>query len=444
MIIDFCEKYDMLPRGAKVLAAVSGGKDSVYLLEKLLELAPVLELEVCAAHFDHCLRGAESDRDREFVSGLCEARGVPCYIGRGDVAAYAERNGLGIEEAARVLRYEFLEKTADEIGALRIATAHTADDNLETMMMNLLRGSGLKGLCGIPPVRGRIVRPLLETTAAEILEYLHGHGIEFVEDSTNFEDGCTRNRVRHKLIPLLRELEPSADQAALRCASLLRQDEEFLEKLASDFLAEQKDGISVKALSALPGPVASRALRLAVGRDLSLSHTQALLKLANSPDPHGEADIPGLKVRREYDRLVFGPSGEVPEVEERQLVPGVPLCFEALKLEVRSEFIACKQEINNSDNTFFVKSDSICGNILVGPAKGGEEIRLRGRGCTKTVKKLFQEAKIPKARRAEYLALRDDEGLAALRGFGAAERCAARPGDDVLRISFRQTENTNK
>jgi len=441
MIIDFCEKYDMLPRGAKILAAVSGGKDSVYLLEKLLELAPDLGLEVCAAHFDHCLRGAESDRDREFVSGLCEVRGVPCYIGRGDVAAYAEKNGLGIEEAARTLRYEFLEKTADETGALRIATAHTADDNLETMMMNLLRGSGLRGLCGIPPVRGRIVRPLLETTAAEILDYLHGHGIEYVEDSTNFEDSCTRNRVRHRLIPLLRELEPSVDQAAVRCASLLRQDEEFLGKLASDFLAGQKGGISAKSLSSLPEPVASRALRLAVGRDLSLSHTQALLRLANSPDPHGEADIPGLKVRREYDRLAFGPGAEAPDVEERRLIPGIPLCFEALGLEVRCEFIERKQEINNSVNTFFVKSDSICGTILAGPAKGSEEIRLKGRGCTKTVKKLFAEAKIPKSRRAEYLAIRDGKGLVALRGFGVAERCAAGPGDDVLHISFGQTEN---
>lgn len=438
MIIDFCRKYDMLPQGCGVLAAVSGGKDSVFLLEKLLELAPELELKVSCAHFDHRLRGAESDRDREFVRALCIKKGVPCYIGSGDVAGYAEKNGLGTEEAARLLRYEFLEKTADETGAQRIATAHTLDDNLETFVMNFLRGSGLRGLGGIPPVRGRIVRPLLETPASEILEWLKNRGVEYVEDSSNERDDYARNRVRHRLIPLLRELDPALDGAAVRCFSLLRQDEELLRCMAEDFLSENLTAggaVPVRELIALPEPIASRVLRLAAGGELSAAHTRALLKLAESDDPHGEADIPRMKVRREYDLLVFGGETRPPE-EEKALVPGQIMTFPRIGLGIKCEFERNIPEINNSVNTFFIKSDSICGNISVGPAGGGEEIRLTGRGCTKKVKKLFAEARIPMSRRGSFLAVRDEKGLVALSGFGMAERCMAKAGDNVLLISI--------
>ena len=441
MVIDFCEKYDMLPRGGLILAAVSGGKDSVFLLEKLLELAPGRELRIACAHFDHRLRGAESDRDREFVCSLCEKKDIPCYIGQGDVSGYAEENGVGLEEAARILRYEFLENTADEIGAQRIATAHTADDNLETLMMNLLRGSGLKGLGGIPPVRGRIVRPLLETSTEEILQYLNGRGIEYVEDSTNAEDFCLRNRVRHRLIPLLRELNPAVDAAAMRCISLLRQDGEFLDGLAERFYSENlgpDKGLPAGELAALPEPVSSRVLRIAAGRELSLTNTRALLKLASAEDPHGAADIPGLRAHREYDRLVFG--GEcAPLPVEKQLFPGNVLVYEDVGLAVSCDFVKSASEIHNSVNTFFLKSDSICGNIFVGPPSGGEEIRLEGRGCTKKVKKLFAEAKIPLSQRGGCLAVRDENGLAALAGFGIAERCRARAGDDVFLIKIYST-----
>ena len=206
MTIDFCEKYDMLPKSGIVLCAVSGGKDSMCLLEMLRGLAPVYGFELCCAHFNHKLRGKESDRDSAFVEAYCKERDIPCYVGSDDVSAYAEENGLGIEEAARTLRYAFLEKTADEIGALCIATAHTAPDNAETLLLNLVRGSGLKGLCGIPPVRGKIIRPLLQTTGEEVLKYLEEKGIPHVEDSTNETDDYTRNRLRHRVVPELRSL----------------------------------------------------------------------------------------------------------------------------------------------------------------------------------------------------------------------------------------------
>lgn len=430
------EKYDMLPRGSHVLAAVSGGKDSVYLLEKLLEAAAPLELKISCGHFDHRLRGGESDRDREFVRNLCMEKGLPCYIGSGDVADFAHKQGLGIEEAARTMRYEFLESTAREIGADRIATAHTADDNAETLLLNLMRGSGLRGLRGIPPRRGKIIRPLLETTSREILEYLRDSGVEFVQDSSNDGDDYARNRVRHRLIPRLRELEPAFDTAVIRCISLLREDEEYLSSLAEEFYEKNlgKDGgLPAEELLKLPEPVASRVLRIGAGRELSLNHTRALMELAASEDPHGRLNLPGLEVRREYSRLIFGKAPEG-ELKPRQITPGCRFKCPEGGFTVSCEPAKKGFEINNSVNTFYIKSDSICGNIFLTAPAGGEEIRLLGRGCTKKVKKLLGEKKIPLAERKLWPAIRDDKGLIALGGFGPAEDRAAGEGDEALII----------
>ena len=209
----------LLPPGGGVLCAVSGGADSVYLLCRLCELRESLGLRVWAAHYNHCLRGAESDRDEAFVRALCAGLGVEAYSGRGDVAAFARENGLGTEDAARRLRYGFLEQTADALGADAIATAHTADDNAETMLLNLARGAGLRGLCGIPPRRGRVIRPILGVTRAEIDAYLELKGVGHVEDSTNAGDDYARNRIRHHAVPALRSVNPEFSRAASRAAA---------------------------------------------------------------------------------------------------------------------------------------------------------------------------------------------------------------------------------
>ena len=161
-------EYAMLPPGGHVLCAVSGGADSVCLLHWLRGRAEEEGFALTAAHFDHRLRGAESDRDAAFVRDLCRDWKVPCVVGEGDVSAEAGRRGAGIEETARALRYDFLERTAEAVGAGRIATAHTANDNVETMLLHLIRGSGLQGLTGIRPRRGRLIRPLLTTTRVEV------------------------------------------------------------------------------------------------------------------------------------------------------------------------------------------------------------------------------------------------------------------------------------
>ena len=191
---------DAIAHGARVLCAVSGGVDSMYLLYRMAELAAQRGFVVGCAHFNHGLRGAESDRDEAFVRAQCEKLGVPFYAGRGDVTSV---RGMGTEAAARELRYAFLTQCAAEHGYDWIATAHTADDNAETLLLNLARGCGLRGLTGIPPQRGKYLRPMLDTTRAQAEAYLTAHAIPHVEDSTNASDAYARNRVRHHAVPAL-------------------------------------------------------------------------------------------------------------------------------------------------------------------------------------------------------------------------------------------------
>ena len=438
MDIDFCEKYDMLPKNGIVLCAVSGGKDSMYLLEKMMELAPRYGFEVRCAHFDHRLRGAESDRDSEFVKDYCEKRGIPCYIGSADVSTYAAKNGLGIEEAARTLRYEFLEKTAAEVGAGRIATAHTADDNAETMLFNLSRGSGLKGLCGIPPVRGKIIRPMLKTTTAEVLRYLEENGVPHVEDSTNLKDVYTRNKIRHRVVPELRSLSTGFDENLIRALSFLREDEEFLSALAQEFVdSNYSDGaLSASKFSELPKPVSARVLQIIVPRGLSAAHIEAVRDIAKGADCHAYADISGMRVVRDYDALIFG-AKEVSKIQKRNVQIGGITEIPEVCLEMSYEFIKCCKEIHNSFNIFFFKSDSICGNMFVMSRLEGEKIRLNGRNCTKTLKKLFSEAKLNGENKSLIPVLYDEKGVIAVYGFGIAERCNPTAGEQVIKIEIK-------
>lgn len=438
MNIEFCEKYHMFPHDGLVLCAVSGGKDSMYLLENLRALAPERGFSVACAHFDHRLRGAESDRDRQFVEDWCHGHGVPVYVGTGDVRAYAGEKKLGIEEAARELRYAFLEETADKIGAACIATAHTADDNVETLLLNLTRGAGLKGLCGIPPVRGRFIRPMLTVTAAEVLDWLDKNDVPHVEDSTNVEDDCARNLVRHRVIPVLRELNRGFDANAARCIENLRGDEEYLDALSEKFLKEQQNEneISASALAALPAPVSARVLQKLTPKGLSAAQMRAIRKLAAGENVHGDADVPGLRVKRDRDRLLFG-AAESACIPPRVLCAGETVAVPEAGISVSCEFIENCTEIHNSFNNFRFKSDSICGTMFIRSRLEGDKIRLNGRKCTKTLKKLFSEAKLNGTARNAVPVLCDRKGPVAVGGFGIAERCAPRPGDDVLQVTLR-------
>lgn len=438
MYTEFFRQYGVDPADG-ILCAVSGGKDSMYLLDTLQKFAEETGTQIACAHFNHCLRGAESERDASFVQRVCETRGIPFLLGCGNVAAAAARRGKGIEETARDLRYAFLAEAADALSCRWIATAHNADDNVETMLLNLTRGSGLHGLCGIPPVRGRILRPMLRVARAEIEAYLAEHGIPSVEDSSNAGDDYSRNRLRHHVLPVLRELNPQISAVAGRTAALLREDEDFLQSLAAEFLERQPEGkICAAAVAALPRPVSARVLQTLCGGTLSAVHVEMLRALCISDDPYAVADVPGMRVRRERDYLVFREPG-LGILSSRAVVPGKVTSLPEVGLELHCSIVEACPEIHKTFNNLFFQCDTICGNITVTSRAEGDTIRLAGRNCTKRLKKLFSEAKLTPEQRAQIPVFRDARGVIGVGGFGVDVRCAAKPGDRAVQIEIKKT-----
>jgi len=233
-------KHKMLTPGDSVIIGLSGGADSVALLHILLELRDELKLsEIIPVHINHNLRGDESASDESFVSELCADLNLPLATYQADVKALADVKNLGIEESGRILRYAFMDGARIAFNAQKIAVGHNQDDNAETVLMNLCRGSGLKGLCGIPPLNGNIVRPLIETSRAQIEKYLQVKKIPFITDASNNSNEYTRNRVRHNVIPVLEtNINPNASVVIARNATWLKADEDYLESIARKALED--------------------------------------------------------------------------------------------------------------------------------------------------------------------------------------------------------------
>lgn len=244
-----------------IVVAVSGGADSVALLHALCSLKEETGLRIYACHINHNLRGEESDGDEQYVRSLCESLGVPLKVYSIDVRGNAKKHE-STEETARKLRYECFEKEAAEKNAL-VATAHTASDNAETVIMNIIRGTGTKGLCGIPARRGYIIRPLLGCTREDIEEYCKSNSLRYVTDSTNLSDDYTRNKIRHNVIPLLSEFNPSLLTAFTRMTEAVTDDNAFIERFSEEMAAECYDGdgkYDSRKLSALEKPVLRRII----------------------------------------------------------------------------------------------------------------------------------------------------------------------------------------
>lgn len=286
----------------RFLAAVSGGLDSMCLLNCVLDWCRDNGGTVAAAHFNHRLRGEAADRDEAFVRDYCTARGVPFLRGEGDTRSLAKRQGLTVEEAARQLRYGFLARAAQEADCAWILTAHHADDNAETMLLNLCRGTGSRGLCGIPAVRDNIARPFLQIPRAELAAYAAAHGIPHVEDETNDEDTTARNLLRHKVLPVLREINPRVAENMARTAAVLIREGKALDLAAEEVSAGARmcpNGLQIarSALNAAPAAVAERAVLDLLGRvcghrkDLSAVDVGAVLAVAGSGRTDMEARL---------------------------------------------------------------------------------------------------------------------------------------------------------
>ena len=436
-ILSYLRETELLRPGDHVICAVSGGMDSMAMLHVLLDLSPQLEITVSAAHLDHQLRGAESKRDAEFVRSHCRALNISCAVETADVSSYAAQHHLGVEEAARLLRYEFLEGL--DPGA-KIATAHTADDNLETVLMHLLRGSGLHGLTGIPPVRGRIIRPLLPVTRREIETYLNANNIPHVEDSSNIRDDYLRNRLRHQVLPLLKSENPRLAESVLQLSQSLRLEDDFMTQEAETRLAQARCGARL-SLAAFPRESDAMQLRmllafLAPVGALSRRHLEAARKLCLGDCPSASLSLPGGYVlRREYGAVcLISESAPDPvpapvRIHEEGVYSFGPWTVTCTR---------CPAPARLPTETVALSAARMTGPVMLRPPQAGDRIRLSG--GTKKLSRLYVDRKIPVPLRPYMPVVWAGDTLAAALPLRSAEPFSPVPGEECMLLHAAKKE----
>ncbi len=406
-VLNAVERFSLIQKGDVVTVALSGGADSVSLLYALLSLKDELGITVNAAHLNHCIRGDEAERDALFVKDLCNKLNVELFYEEADVPKIAKEKGISLEMAAREVRYDFFKRVATG----KVATAHTASDNLETMIFNLARGTTLKGLCGIPVKRGIFIRPLTLCTRQNVEDYCKQNNLSFVTDSTNFSDDYSRNKIRHNVIPVLKEINSAAEESALRTAQSLMEDNLFLENIAEELLFKNSNeqGLNISDFENIAPAVAKRVIKkyfeiLFVGVLLDNRHLNDIYSLCLKGS--GKLSLPSnLYAVVKNGILYFDGEDQDNDINF------------AVKINE-------KEKINNLFSNNWVDCDKIVGKWILRTREEGDSIRLFGRGVTKTLKKLFTENKVPNEIRSKIPVIADDNGVIWVYGFGVAQRVA--------------------
>ncbi len=417
----------------KILVAFSGGADSSLLLYALHDWCSENEFSLFAAHVNHGIRGEEAIRDRDFCARVCEKMGIELFILDADVPAIAKEKGKSIESAARDVRYDFFAEIMEKNDIPILATAHNADDNLETILFRLARGTGLRGLCGIPPVRdlgvGRcVIRPILPLTKEQVHDICAENGIEYVYDSTNSEQIYARNSIRASVLPVLRAINPDAAGASVRNCESLRDDQNYLDTVSEEYL-KKAEANKISELALLEKSIFCRAVSCLYGENgdsmLEGAHLDALYKLVIKGREHSSLSLPGKKrAFIEDGRLLFGDECERGEKkaslpDEIMLSEGenifgdyILLLEKAVSTEPSHSTLQIQKEKENIYKLFtqvYLESDKINDNLSVRCRKSGDKIR--SGGMSKDVRKLFSEKKLRLCTRASYPIVCDGEGI---------------------------------
>ena len=396
----FVRRYNMVSPGDTLVCAVSGGADSVALLFALYLLKEKWRITLEAAHFNHHLRGDESDRDEAFVKDFCQRFDIPLHLSGGKIVPGKK----GLEAAARDARYAFLNSLPG-----KIATAHTADDNAETVLMHLIRGTGLKGLGAIAPVNGKLIRPMLSLTRQDVEDFLLEYHLPHIEDSSNQTDHFLRNRIRHQVMPLLKAENPSLAENLSAMALRLRQDEAALDQLASDRVEATVSELRTME-PAIRNRILEKFLKASSVREPEAQHIALAEALVFSDKPSATAVFPGdVTIGRNYDRLTV--IDQTAPLETVSLTcPGVT-DLPQIGLRVCCEPAADQTTVENS---FTVVTS---GAPVVRPRMTGDTMRFPG--GTKTLKKWFIDQKIPALQRDRIPVIADDGGILGVYGAGA-------------------------
>lgn len=445
-----------------VIAAYSGGADSSCLLYHLVRWCRDNGVALAAAHVNHRIRGGDADRDEQFCRETCGKLQIPLYVLRENVPELARQSGRGLEETARFVRYSFFDRVSEELtgrpDTAVIATAHNADDNLETVVFNLLRGSGTHGLSGIDPLRdGRYVRPLICDTGAEIRRWCADNHVPYVTDATNADTDYTRNFIRHNIVPQMEKICENPRRAALRMSSLLRQDDDFLDQTAAQYVSDGDVSIPRGTLAGLHPAIASRViLRLydnavragSVQSSLEELHVREILRLAASDVPETSLSLPG-KIRFTADRHTvrfrFADAAEPAQVPEKNddIVFTYPDDGDVFENERYVIKFSHENHVNNVKEEENIYKLFICRTFCFDKIKDVLHIRYRRPGdtcvfggMTRKVKKLFIDRKLTAEEKSALPLILSGDDILWIPLFPPRDGVLAQEGENGLTIAF--------
>jgi tRNA(Ile)-lysidine synthase len=465
-VSSFIREHNLASSGSCLLVAVSGGPDSTCLLHLLVRLREEMGIRLHVAHLNHQLRGAESEADAIYVADLAHRLGVPATIEKRDVKAYQKKHRISLEEAAREVRYRFLADIADDAGASRVATGHTLDDHIETILMHLIRGTGIRGLCGLQPcslllklaqngVNLTIVRPLLEVDRKETADYCQHHRLTPRLDASNLSLSPLRNRIRQQLLPLLKSYNPGVAQALLRTATIATDEIRFWDEEVTRLwpaIVKEQEGVVIldkNGFNALPPALKRHLLRAAIEellgnlKDIEARHIEEVMAILDKPAGKQISLPGGLIFSIEYNRYLLGP-------EPVRLCPFPVLDGEfALKIpgeteltgwQVEAEIIERKKITEKGgDFTAYLDLDKAGRELMVRCRKPGDRFQPIGLSQPKKLYEFMIDARIPRAWRRRIPIVFSPQHIVWLAGYRIDERVKVTEDTrQVLRLEFKR------
>lgn len=444
-VLKFIKNNNMIASGDGIIVGLSGGADSVCLLHLLCSFRDALNIKVGAAHLNHMLRGQEAERDENYCKKLCQSLDLPFYSKRMDISTMAQQQGISFEQCGRNARYAFFDEVAQQYGYNKVATAHTLSDSVETFLFNFMRGTGTKGLCGIPLVRNSIIRPLLSCTREEIEQYCQSNNLQYMTDSTNLSDDYSRNFIRHNIVAQLKNKNQSFEQAAYRTMSMLRADEQYLDEISSQIYDHIvcDNGINCSRLKDENISIRTRVLyKYFKHNDIEVDYKTISKADEIITAEKGKINLPAdkaLAAKNGIAKITVQRENEDAALQNESQILAV---LQTKHLGDNNKYIdifdkkrLCVNKYNKNSTVYlkninknlfhnFINYDMINGDIIIRTRKQGDCFRPKSKGCTKSLKKLFNEAKIPPNERNQLIIAQDDVGIIWVEGFGADTRVA--------------------
>ena len=402
-VLKTVKKYNMLSKGDRVLIGVSGGADSIALLEFFVSVKEKYDLDICVAHIEHGIRGEDSVNDAEFVKNYCKKLGVSFYLKTIDAPNLAKKAKMGVEEYSRMARYDFF----NTIECDKIATAHNLTDNIETLLFRLARGTGLKGACSIPAVRGKIIRPFIEVSSGEIRKWCNDNNIPYRVDCTNSDSAYSRNLIRLEILPLFEKLNANYQDNIENFISDVNEDYAFIDDYVKSIYPKivKNNEIDLPKLNELDLSIKKRILIMFFdenGYSLNRIHLQSVIDIT----------LKSGKTQIKENIFAISAKGKIRIAKFNDLNKKDEFVTKILNID----------EFKDKNIDFYCDCDKIVGNIIIRAKQAGDRIKPAGRNVSKTLKKLFNESAYPIEKRDKKIVVCDDFGIVGVIGLCADER----------------------